>query len=33
VNDASSVLPMEDALPKLKDFPTEFGGTGETMAE
>jgi hypothetical protein len=27
------VLPMRDGLPKLKDFPSEFGGTGEVMAE
>jgi hypothetical protein len=33
VNYAETVLPMRDGLPKLKDFPTEFGGSGETMAE
>jgi hypothetical protein len=33
VNYAESVLPMRDGLPKLKDFPAEFGGSGETMAE
>ena len=33
VNYASSVLPMKDGLPKLKDFPTELGGSGEAMAE
>jgi hypothetical protein len=27
------VLPMRDGLPKLKDFPTEFGGSGTVMAE
>jgi hypothetical protein len=27
------VLPMADGLPKLKDFPEPFGGTGEMMAE
>jgi hypothetical protein len=27
------VLPMIDGLPKLKDFPSEFGGTGEIMVE
>ena len=33
VNYAETVLPMRDGLPKLKDFPSEFGGTGEIMAE
>ena len=33
VNYESTVLPMKDGLPKLKDFPAELGGTGETMAE
>jgi len=33
VNYAETVLPMRDGLPKLKDFPAEFGGTGETLAE
>lgn len=33
VNYAESVLPMKDGLPKLKDFPAEFGGSGEAMAE
>ncbi len=33
INYAESVLPMRDGLPKLKDFPAEFGGSGETMAE
>jgi hypothetical protein len=27
------VLPMRDGLPKLKDFPSEFGGSGEMVAE
>jgi hypothetical protein len=27
------VLPIRDGLPKLKDFPAEFGGSGEAMAE
>jgi hypothetical protein len=26
-------VPMRDGLPKLKDFPAEFGGSGEAMAE
>ncbi len=33
VNYAETVLPMRDGLPKLKDFPKEFGGSGETIAE
>jgi hypothetical protein len=33
VNYAESVLPMRDGLPKLRDFPAELGGSGETMAE
>jgi hypothetical protein len=33
VNYAETVLPMRDGLPKLKDFPTEFGGSGEAVPE
>jgi hypothetical protein len=33
VNYAESVLPIRDGLPKLRDFPAEFGGSGEAMAE
>jgi hypothetical protein len=33
VNYAETVLPMKDGLPKLKDFPAELGGSGETIAE
>jgi hypothetical protein len=33
VNYAETVLPIRDGLPKLKDFPAEYGGSGETMAE
>ena len=33
VNYAETVLPMKDGLPKMKDFPAEFGGSGEVMAE
>jgi hypothetical protein len=33
VNYAETVLPIKDGLPKLKDFPSEFGGTGEIIAE
>lgn len=30
---ASTVHPMQDGLPKFRDFPKEIGGSGETMAE
>ena len=33
VNYESTVLPMKDGLPKLKDFPAELGGSGEALAE
>jgi hypothetical protein len=33
VNYESTVLPMKDGLPKLKDFPSELGGSGEAVAE
>ena len=33
VNYAETVLPMRDGLPKLKDFPAGFGGSGEVVAE
>jgi hypothetical protein len=33
VNYAEAVLPIKDGLPKLKDFPKEFGGSGEAIAE
>jgi len=33
VNYSETVLPMKDGLPKLKDFPKEFGGSGEMVAE
>jgi hypothetical protein len=33
VNYAETVLPMRDGLPKLKDFPAEFGGSGEAVPE
>ena len=32
VNYAETVLPMQDGLPKLRDFPAELGGSGEAMA-
>ena len=33
VNYAETVLPMRDGLPKFKDFPKEFGGSGEAVPE
>ncbi|MGF1609034.1 MAG: GFA family protein [Kiloniellales bacterium] len=33
LNYAETVLPMKDGLPKLKDFPAQAGGSGETMPE
>ncbi|HEV2170917.1 MAG TPA: GFA family protein [Candidatus Binatus sp.] len=33
VNYSETVLPMKDGLPKMKDFPKEFGGSGETLPE
>jgi hypothetical protein len=33
VNYAETVLRMHDGLPKLRDFPAEFGGSGEAVAE
>jgi hypothetical protein len=33
VNYAEAVLHMKDGLPKLKDFPAEFGGSGIVVAE
>jgi hypothetical protein len=33
VNYAETVLPMRDGLPKLKDFPKEFGGSGDIVSE
>jgi hypothetical protein len=33
INYAETVLPMRDGLPKLRDFPAEFGGSGATMPE
>lgn len=33
VNYAETVLPMRDGLPKLNDFPKEFGGSGEILPE
>ncbi len=33
MNYAETVLPMRDGLLKLKDFPAEFGGSGDVIAE
>ena len=33
VNYAETVLPMRDGLPKMRDFPKELGGSGETLPE
>lgn len=33
VNYAESVLKIKDGLPKLKDFPAELGGSGESVPE
>jgi hypothetical protein len=33
VNYAETVLPMRDGLPKFRDFPADFGGSGEVIAE
>jgi len=33
VNYSETVLPMHDGLPKLRDFPKELGGSGESVPE
>ena len=33
VNYGETVLPMKDDLQKFKDFPAEFGGSGEIIEE
>lgn len=33
VNYAETVLPMRDGLPKFRDFPKDFGGSGELLQE
>ena len=33
VNYAETVLPIKDGLPKFKDFPKEFGGSGDMASE
>ena len=33
LNYENTILPIKDGLPKFKDFPEDFGGSGETMNE
>jgi hypothetical protein len=33
VNYQETKLRIKDGLPKMKDFPKEFGGSGTTLAE
>jgi hypothetical protein len=33
VNYGERVMPVRDGLPKFKDFPKDFGGSGETLPE
>jgi hypothetical protein len=33
VHYAETVLPLKDGLPKFRDFPSEFGGSGQQMPE
>jgi hypothetical protein len=33
VNYGETALPMKDGLPKFRDFPADFGGSGEMVAE
>jgi hypothetical protein len=33
VNYAETVLPMHDGLPKFRDFPADFGGSGDMVPE
>ena len=33
LNYVETVLPMHDGLPKMRDFPAEVGGSGETVPE
>jgi hypothetical protein len=33
VNYQETVLPIKDGLPKFKDFPADFGGSGEMLKE
>jgi hypothetical protein len=33
INYESTILPIKDGLPKFKDFPEDFGGSGELLPE
>ena len=33
LNYEETVLPIRDGLPKLRDFPSAFGGSGETVPQ
>ncbi|MCA8891728.1 MAG: GFA family protein [Hyphomonas sp.] len=33
INYSETVLPMKDGLPKFKDFPADFGGSGDMVEE
>ena len=33
INYAETVLPMKDGLPKFRDFPADFGGSGDMVEE
>ena len=33
VHYGEKVMPVRDGLPKFRDFPKEFGGSGEILAE
>ena len=33
INYAETVLPMKDGLPKFRDFPADFGGSGDMVDE
>ena len=33
INYAETVLPIKDGLPKFKDFPADFGGSGDMVPE
>tara|TARA_B100000676_G_scaffold135942_1_gene134809 strand:- start:127 stop:528 length:402 start_codon:yes stop_codon:yes gene_type:complete len=33
MNYESTIMPMKGGLPKVKDFPEDFGGSGETLPE
>ena len=33
INYGNSILKIKDGLPKFKDFPSDFGGSGELLEE